>query len=184
MLSREANEKAASNQRIFRAGSGFRIAYNDLEIRGGEICWQFPSPGIFPRVGYELYTELMEKKRFGKSREKQLPKKNYCPKFSWEFPLLFPKSMCQDVHQRLVLYKRISLSANDEDINQIKSDYRIVTGLCPICKKICCKWSVLEISLNRWRVKRWAMTVNICIFFPVYFSCWSRKDYCALSQEN
>ncbi len=41
-------------------GSGFRLASNDLEIRGAGNILGTSQSGQIAAVGYELYTELME----------------------------------------------------------------------------------------------------------------------------
>ncbi len=47
-----------------------------------------------------------------------------------------PEGYVQDVYQRLVLYKRISLAANDEEIDQIKSELQDCYGPLPRQQKI------------------------------------------------
>ncbi len=61
MLSREAMKRLQVIKEFSDPGSGFRIAYNDLEIRGGGNLLGISQSGHICAVGYELYTELMEK---------------------------------------------------------------------------------------------------------------------------
>ena len=53
------------------------------------------------------------------------------PEIQLGISAFIPEDYVQDVHQRLVLYKRISLAVNDEDINLIKSELQDCYGMFP-----------------------------------------------------
>jgi transcription-repair coupling factor (superfamily II helicase) len=61
MLSRNAMRRLQAIMEFSEPGSGFRIASNDLDIRGGGNLLGTSQSGHVSAVGYELYTELMEK---------------------------------------------------------------------------------------------------------------------------
>jgi len=61
MLSRDAQKRLQVIMDFTEPGSGFRIASNDLEIRGAGSLLGISQSGHVSAVGYELYTELMEK---------------------------------------------------------------------------------------------------------------------------
>ena len=61
MLSRDAQKRLQVIMDFTEPGSGFRIASNDLEIRGAGNLLGASQSGHVSAVGYELYTELMEK---------------------------------------------------------------------------------------------------------------------------
>ncbi|MDI9570305.1 MAG: transcription-repair coupling factor, partial [Pseudomonadota bacterium] len=61
MLSRDAQKRLEVIMEFSEPGAGFRIAANDLEIRGGGSLLGVSQSGHVTAVGYELYTELMEK---------------------------------------------------------------------------------------------------------------------------
>jgi transcription-repair coupling factor (superfamily II helicase) len=130
MLSREAMKRLQVIKEFSEPGSGFRIAYNDLEIRGGGNLLGISQSGHISAVGYELYTELMEKTvreiKGEKTEEEEL-----LPEIQMGISAYIPEEYVQDVHQRLVLYKRISLAGNDEEIIRIKDELRDCYGDLP-----------------------------------------------------
>lgn len=131
MLSREAMKRLQVIKEFSEPGSGFRIARNDLEIRGGGNLLGVSQSGHIRSVGYELYTELMEKTireiKGGKNIEEEL-----LPEIQLGVSAFIPEEYVQDVYRRLVLYKRISLAANHEDIHQIKSELEDCYGALPL----------------------------------------------------
>ncbi|MBN1366067.1 MAG: transcription-repair coupling factor [Syntrophaceae bacterium] len=121
MLSREAIKRLQVIKELSEPGSGFRIAYNDLEIRGGGNLLGISQSGHISSVGYELYTELMEK-TIREIKGEKTEEEELIPEIKLGISAFIPEEYIQDVHQRLVLYKRISLAANDEEINGIKNE--------------------------------------------------------------
>jgi transcription-repair coupling factor (superfamily II helicase) len=130
MLSREAMKRLQVIKEFSEPGSGFRIAYNDLEIRGGGNLLGISQSGHISAVGYELYTELMEKTvreiKGEKSTEEEL-----MPEIQLGISAFIPEEYVQDVHHRLALYKRISLAKHEEDIDQIRSELQDCYGKPP-----------------------------------------------------
>lgn len=130
MLSREATKRLQVIREFSEPGSGFRIAYNDLEIRGGGNLLGVSQSGHISAVGYELFTELMEKtirEIKGEPMEKEEPQ----PEIQLGISAYIPEDYVQDVHQRLVLYKRISLAENDEEVLNIKEELMDCYGELP-----------------------------------------------------
>ena len=53
------------------------------------------------------------------------------PEIQLGISAFIPEEYVQDVHQRLVLYKRISLAENEEDLNQIRNELQDCYGNLP-----------------------------------------------------
>lgn len=130
MLSREAMKRLQVIKEFSEPGSGFRIAYNDLEIRGGGNLLGISQSGHISAVGYELYTELMEK-TIREIRGENTGEEELLPEIQLGISAFIPEEYVQDVHQRLVLYKRISLAGHDEDISAIRNELRDCYGEIP-----------------------------------------------------
>ena len=130
MLSAEALKRLRVVKEFSEPGSGFRIARNDLEIRGGGNLLGISQSGHIRAVGYELYTELMEKTMREIKGEKAV-EEEYIPEINLGISALIPEAYVQDVYQRLILYKRISLAANEEDIYQIRNELLDCYGALP-----------------------------------------------------
>ncbi|HRS98102.1 MAG TPA: DEAD/DEAH box helicase, partial [Smithella sp.] len=130
MLSREAMKRLQVIKELSEPGSGFRIAYNDLEIRGGGNLLGVSQSGHISAVGYELYTELMEK-TIREIKGEKIAEEEPLPEIQLGVSAYFPEDYIRDVHQRLVLYKRISLSEKDEEIHDIRNELKDCYGDLP-----------------------------------------------------
>ena len=111
-------------------GSGFRIAYNDLEIRGGGNLLGLSQAGHISAIGYELYTELMEK-TVREIQGKTPPVEEPLPEIQMGISAFLPENYVEDVHQRLILYKRISLAENPEELDEIRGELAECYGPLP-----------------------------------------------------
>jgi transcription-repair coupling factor (superfamily II helicase) len=96
-------------------GSGFFLAMHDLEIRGaGEVLGDAQS-GEMQEVGFNLYAAMLDSAvrslKQGKEPDLAAPL-GVTTEINLHAPALLPPDYCSDVHERLVLYKRL---ANCED---------------------------------------------------------------------
>ncbi len=131
MLSREAIKRLQVIKEFSEPGSGFRIAYNDMEIRGGGNLLGISQSGHVSAVGYELYTELMEK-TIREIKGEKVVEEEALPEISLAISAFIPEEYVQNVQQRLVLYKRISLADNAEDIDRIGEELKDCYGPLPL----------------------------------------------------
>ncbi len=130
MLSAETMKRLQALKEFSQPGSGFRIARNDLEIRGGGNLLGVSQSGHIRAVGYELYTELMEK-TIREMKGEKVAQDDVVPEIQLGVSAFIPEEYVQDVYQRLVLYKRISLAASDEEIERINGELVDCYGLLP-----------------------------------------------------
>lgn len=92
-------------------GSGFALAVHDMEIRGaGELLGKEQS-GEIESIGFTLYSQLLERTvnalRAGVPANIEQPL-SLVHEINFKVPVLIPSDYLPDVHQRLVMYKRIS----------------------------------------------------------------------------
>ncbi len=130
LLSRDAMRRLQAIKEFSEPGSGFRIAYNDLEIRGGGNLLGLSQAGHISAVGYELYTELMEK-TVREIKGDLAPVEEALPEIAMGISAFLPENYVQDVHQRLILYKRISHAENPEDLDALRSELADCYGPLP-----------------------------------------------------
>ena len=130
MLSRDAMKRLQAIKEFSEPGSGFRIAYNDLEIRGGGNLLGLSQAGHISAVGYELYTELMEK-TVQEIKGSAPVEEEAMPEIQMGISAFLPESYVEDVQQRLILYKRISLAASDEELADIQNELADCYGPLP-----------------------------------------------------
>ena len=115
-------------------GAGFMLSSHDMEIRGaGELLGEQQS-GDMEEIGFSLYTELLERAvkaiQSGKRPELETPLETG-PEIDLQCPALIPDDYLPDVHQRLVLYKRISSARSEEELSELQVEMVDRFGLLP-----------------------------------------------------
>jgi len=130
MLSRDAQKRLQVLMDFTEPGSGFRIASNDLEIRGAGNLLGISQSGHVSAVGYELYTELMEK-AIRELKGEPAPEEEVKPEIHLGIPAFIPESYMADEHRRLVTYKRASLAGSEEELAGIRAELMDCYGLVP-----------------------------------------------------
>src|ERR1043165_9343888 len=98
-----------ARQRWEELGSGFFLAMHDLEIRGaGEVLGESQS-GEMQEVGFNLYCSMLDAAvkalKLGKEPDLNAPL-GVTTEINLHVPALLPENYVNDVHERLVLYKR------------------------------------------------------------------------------
>lgn len=130
MLSRDTQRRLQVIMDFSEPGSGFRIATNDLEIRGAGNILGTSQSGQIAAVGYELYTELMEK-TIRELKGEKIPEEEAKPEIHLGLPAFIPEDYMPDVHRRLVTYKRLSMAGTDDDIAKIREEVLDCYGFVP-----------------------------------------------------
>jgi len=131
MLSRDAQKRLQVIMDFTEPGSGFRIASNDLEIRGAGSLLGISQSGHVSAVGYELYTELMDK-AIREIKGEPAPEEEVRPEIHLGIPAFIPEAYMADEHRRLVTYKRVSLASTDEELCGIRDELLDCYGLVPL----------------------------------------------------
>ncbi len=152
MLSRDARRRLQAITDFSEHGSGFRISYQDLEIRGGGNILGTSQSGHISAVGYELYTELMEqtlKEIKGEKVEKETK-----PEIHLGVPAFIPEDYMVDVRQRLITYKRLSMAEGEEELAALKGELTDCYGFVPPEVDNLCEVLIIKNLLHRLRGKK------------------------------
>ncbi|KAA0875507.1 transcription-repair coupling factor [Nitrincola tapanii] len=115
-------------------GAGFTLASHDLEIRGaGELLGEEQS-GQMQSIGFGLYMEMLEQAvtaiREGKTPDLDKPLQHGC-EINLNLSALIPEEYLPDVHNRLMLYKRISNARSIAQLDDIQVEMIDRFGLLP-----------------------------------------------------
>jgi transcription-repair coupling factor (superfamily II helicase) len=118
-LNANAKKRLEAIQTMEDLGAGFYLAMHDLEIRGaGEVLGESQSGGIH-EVGFALYTEMLEHavKSLKSGKEPDLARPvAVATEVNLHAPALLPEAYCADVHERLVIYKRLANCDSNDDL--------------------------------------------------------------------
>ncbi len=124
-LSANAKKRLEAIQMMEDLGSGFYLAMHDLEIRGaGEVLGESQS-GEMQQVGFQLYNDMLRASvsALKSGREPDLGEPlGVTTEINLHVPALLPSRYCDDVHERLVLYKRLASAETPDELEGIQEE--------------------------------------------------------------
>jgi transcription-repair coupling factor (superfamily II helicase) len=129
-LSKDAMRRLRAIQELSELGSGFKLAMHDLEIRGAGNLLGPSQSGHIAAVGFELYTQLMEKAVRELKGEEVV--EEITPEIRFHLPAFIPEFYVEDPAERLSLYRRLSFSRSDEEVERIREEMKDRFGRIPI----------------------------------------------------
>ncbi len=124
-ITKDAEKRLDAIAAADELGAGFTLAMQDLEIRGaGEILGEGQS-GEMMQVGFTLYTEMLKQavRDLKKGRQPDLDAPlGVTTEIKLHSPAFLPESYCPDIHERLVLYKRLATCETEAQINAVHEE--------------------------------------------------------------
>ena len=104
-------------------GAGFMLANHDLEIRGaGDLLGENQS-GKISEIGFNLYHDLLKRTIEAIKNNTKLDINDTIieeVEINSGIACIIPDTYLTDVHERLILYKRIASAANNDELNELK----------------------------------------------------------------
>ncbi len=124
-ITAQAKKRLEAIQMMEELGSGFFLAMHDLEIRGaGEVLGDAQS-GEMQEVGFNLYCAMLDAavKSLKQGREPDLAAPlGVTTEINLHMPALLPADYASDVHERLVLYKRLANCESEDELNALREE--------------------------------------------------------------
>jgi len=133
-LTAQAKKRLEAIQAMEQLGSGFYLAMHDLEIRGaGEVLGESQS-GEMQEIGFSLYTDMLNAAitslRQGHEPDMAHPL-GVTTEINLHTPALLPSDYCGDIHQRLMIYKRLANCNTLDDLDDMHQELIDRFGLPP-----------------------------------------------------
>jgi transcription-repair coupling factor (superfamily II helicase) len=133
-LTAQAKKRLEAIQAMEQLGSGFYLAMHDLEIRGaGEVLGESQS-GEMQEIGFSLYNDMLsaaiKSLKAGKEPDMAHPL-GVTTEINLHTPALLPNDYCGDIHQRLVIYKRLANCSTQEELDDMQQELVDRFGLMP-----------------------------------------------------
>ncbi|MFP5418597.1 MAG: transcription-repair coupling factor [Gammaproteobacteria bacterium] len=124
-LTPQAKKRLEAIQLMEELGSGFHLAMQDLEIRGcGEVLGDKQSGEIL-EVGFSLYNDMLSTAvaslKAGHEPDMNQPL-GVVSEINLHMPALLPVEYCPDIHERLVLYKRLASVQKMDDLTELQEE--------------------------------------------------------------
>jgi transcription-repair coupling factor (superfamily II helicase) len=150
-MTADAVKRLEAIEALEELGVGFTLATHDLEIRGaGEILGEDQS-GQIQEVGFGLYMDLLERAiqalRQGKQPDLDRPL-DHGTEINLHVPALIPEDYLPDVHERLIIYKRIASAKNTGELQDLQEELIDRFGLLPEYTKNLFRITELKLRAN------------------------------------
>jgi transcription-repair coupling factor (superfamily II helicase) len=133
-ITSQAQKRLDAIQLLEDLGAGFHLAMHDLEIRGaGELLGESQS-GEMQEIGFHLYSEMLNHavKRLQQGKEPDLSAPlGVTTEINLHEPALLTADYCPDVHERLVIYKRLANCKHEDELDQMQEELIDRFGLLP-----------------------------------------------------
>ena len=133
-VSADARKRLDAIQMMEELGSGFYLAMHDLEIRGaGEVLGDNQS-GEMQEIGFGMYTEMLSSAvrslRAGREPDLDAPL-SVTTEINLHATAVLPETYCADIHERLVLYKRLANCEGSDELDAMAEELVDRFGVLP-----------------------------------------------------
>jgi transcription-repair coupling factor (superfamily II helicase) len=133
-LTKDAKKRLDAIASLEELGAGFMLANHDLEIRGaGDLLGENQS-GKISEIGFNLYHDLLQRTICAIKSGKKLnidDTINEQVEIDIGIACIIPQTYLDDVHERLVLYKRIASAKNEDKLKDLQIEMIDRFGLLP-----------------------------------------------------
>lgn len=133
-ITAQAQKRLDAIQMLEDLGAGFHLAMHDLEIRGaGELLGDSQS-GEMQEIGFSLYSDMLnhavKELKAGNEPDLDAPL-GVTTEINLHTPALLPDTYCHDIHERLVIYKRLANCNDDDALDAMQEELIDRFGLLP-----------------------------------------------------
>jgi len=129
LITQTARKRLAIIQEMTQLGSGFRIATHDLEIRGAGNILGAEQHGHMNSIGYDLYIQLLEKTI--EELKGNVSNGDFVSHIDIATGAKIPEYYISDDNQRLMMYKKISMSRSLSDLTDLRQEFADRFGNIP-----------------------------------------------------
>ena len=119
-------------------GVGYIIATHDLEIRGAGALLGDEQSGAVHDIGYSIYTKYLNEAVSARSNpaaaqsfDEQFSSSKRDVDIDLQVPALIPDNWIQNVNQRLVLYRKIAMAEDENNLTTLKHEMLDRFGIFP-----------------------------------------------------
>jgi transcription-repair coupling factor (superfamily II helicase) len=132
-LTGDAKKRLEAIESLEDLGVGFTLASHDLEIRGaGELLGDDQS-GQIQEIGFNMYNDLLERavKALKSGQIPTLDSQETRTSVDMSVVTLIPDDYLPDVHNRLIMYKRIASAKDGDALRELRVEMIDRFGLLP-----------------------------------------------------
>jgi transcription-repair coupling factor (superfamily II helicase) len=157
-LTPDAKKRLRALMDASELGSGFKLAMNDLQIRGGGNLLGVSQSGHIAAVGYDLYLDLLQStvEDLKKQQQDEDSEPPLDPEINLKITAFLPEDYIQDTAQRYHVYRRLSAAGNDEPevlldlMDELEDRYgRLPEETRTLCKMIGLKHPLARLGISK-----------------------------------
>jgi transcription-repair coupling factor (superfamily II helicase) len=119
-ITKDAKKRLQVIERYSELGSGFKIAMQDLELRGGGNILGEVQSGHIHAVGLEMYVSLLENTI--KALRGEVVADENEPEINTQVPAFIPNDFIADDDMRILHYRRLTNCKDDNDLKAIEDE--------------------------------------------------------------
>ncbi len=119
-LSEAARKRVKALQEFSELGAGFRLAAEDLEIRGSGELLGSRQHGHIAALGFDMYCQLLER-AVHELQGEPIPER-HLPSLHLGVDIKLPQSYLPESGDRLSLYKRLAQALLTADVDRLQAD--------------------------------------------------------------
>lgn len=142
-LSKDALKRLRAIQEFSELGSGFKLAMEDLEIRGAGNLLGKSQSGHISAVGFELYCQMMEKAIKELKGEPII--EEITPEIHIGVSAFIPEYYIEEPIERLNIYRRLSICKSDDEVERIREE--LIDRFGPIPEEVNNLLEVIKIKI-------------------------------------
>ncbi|HWP98179.1 MAG TPA: transcription-repair coupling factor [Syntrophomonadaceae bacterium] len=120
VINENAQKRLNAIREFTELGSGIKIALRDLEIRGAGNILGPEQHGYIQAVGFDMYCRLLEQETARLKGE--APVETLHPQLDIDSDYYIPDNYIPDSGTKMRIYRRLLLSANQEEVEEIKDE--------------------------------------------------------------
>ncbi len=136
-LSKDSKERLRALMDCNDLGGGFKLAMNDLQIRGGGNLLGVSQSGNIAAIGYDLYLDLLQKTVADLKAQANLTDRPHLedldPEVNLQLSAYIPESYIPDISQRYITYRRMAALTNapPENLDDLREELVDRYGVLP-----------------------------------------------------
>ncbi len=157
VMTKDAQKRINAIEALEGLGMGFTLATHDLEIRGGGELLGSEQSGLMQEIGYNLYTDLLERAvnaiKSGQQLELDRPLEQGT-EINLHTSALLPNTYLPDVHTRLIMYKRIANAPDVQNLDDIQVEMIDRFGLLPDSAKALIAITELKLKATKLGIRK------------------------------
>lgn len=137
-LSKDSKERLRALMDCNDLGGGFKLAMNDLQIRGGGNLLGVSQSGNIAAIGYDLYLDLLQKTVADLKAEANLGDSksgdDLDPEVNLQLSAYIPESYIPDISQRYITYRRMAslIGSPPENLEDLREELADRYGVPPV----------------------------------------------------